>query len=87
MKTDMGKPKTQKAKAKRIIYIMLSILSLIGLCMWLLACLFACGQLYDTYDLWKYISDAPGAVAIIIGLLASFIGFSAAAIRVKAEGE
>jgi hypothetical protein len=55
--------------------------------MWLLACIFACGQLYDTYDLWKYISDAPGAVAIIIGLLASFIGFSAAAIRVKAEGE
>lgn len=55
--------------------------------MWLLACLVACGQLYDTYDLWKYISDAPGAVAIIIGLLASFIGFSAAAIRVKAEGE
>ena len=87
MKTDMGKPHIQKAKAKRIIYIMLAILSLIGLCIWLLACLFACGQLYDTYDLWEYISDAPGAVAIIIGLLASFIGFSAAAIRVKAEGE
>ena len=87
MMTDMGKPKTQKAKAKRIAYIVLSILSLAGLCMWLIACLFACGQLYDTYDLWEYISDAPGAVAIIIGLLASFIGFSAAAIRVKAEGE
>ena len=87
MMTDMGKPKTQKAKAKRITYIVLSVLSLAGLCMWLLACLFACGQLYDTYDLWKYISDAPGAVAIIIGLLASFIGFLAAAIRVKAEGE
>ena len=85
--TDMGKPKTQKAKAKRIIYIMLAILSLIGLCIWLLACLFACGQLYDTYDLWEYISDAPGAVAIIIGLLTSFIGFSAAAIRVKTEEE
>jgi hypothetical protein len=55
--------------------------------MWLLACLFACGQLYDTYDLWEYISGAPIAVAIIIGLLASFIGFLAAAIRVKAEGE
>jgi hypothetical protein len=55
--------------------------------MWLLACLFACGQLYDTYDLREYISDAPIAVAIIIGLLASFIGFLAAAIRVKAEGE
>ena len=87
MMTDMGKSKTQKAKAKRIIYIMLAIFSLIGLCIWLLACLFACGQLYDTYDLWEYISDAPGAVAIIIGLLASFIGFLAAAIRVKAEGE
>ena len=87
MKTDMGKPNIKKAKAKRIAYIVLSILSLAGLCMWLLACLFACGQLYDTYDLWKYISDALGAVAIIIGLLASFIGFSAAAIRVKAEGE
>ena len=87
MMTGMGKPKTQKAKAKRIIYIVLSILSLAGLCMWLLACLFACGQLYDTYDLWEYISDAPIAVAIIIGLLASFIGFLAAAICVKAEGE
>ena len=87
MMTDMGKPNIKKAKAKRIAYIVLSILSLAGLCMWLLACLFACGQLYDTYDLWKYISDAPGAVAIIIGLLASFIGFLAAAIRVKAEGE
>ena len=87
MMTDMGKSKTQKAKAKRIIYIMLAILSLAGLCMWLLACLFACGQLYDTYDLWEYISDAPIAVAIIIGLLASFIGFLAAAICVKAEGE
>ena len=87
MKTDIGKPNIKKAKAKRITYIMLSILSLAGLCFWLLACLFACGQLYDTYDLWEYISDAPGAVAIIIGLLASFIGFSAAAIRVKAEGK
>ena len=87
MKTDMGKPNIKKAKAKRIACIVLSILSLAGLCMWLLACLFACGQLYDTYDLWEYISDAPGAVAIIIGLLASFIGFSAAAIRVKTEGE
>ena len=87
MKTDIGKPKTRKAKAKRIAYIVLSILSLAGLCMWLLACLFACGQLYDTYDLWEYISDAPIAVAIIIGLLASFIGFLAAAISVKAAGE
>ena len=87
MKTDMGKPNIKKAKAKRIAYIVLSILSLAGLCMWLLACLFACGQLYDTYDLWEYISDAPGAVAIIIGLLASFIGFLAAAIRVKTEEE
>ena len=87
MKTDMGKPNIKKAKAKRIAYIVLSILSLAGLCMWLLACLFACGQLYDTYDLWEYISGAPIAVAIIIGLLASFIGFLAAAICVKAEGE
>ena len=71
MKTDMGKPKIQKAKAKRIIYIMLAILSLAGLCMWLLACLFACGQRYDTYDLWEYISDATIVVAIIRGLLAS----------------
>lgn len=86
-KTDMGKSNIHKAKAKRITYIMLSILSLAGLCMWLLACLFACGQLYDTYDLREYLSDAPIPVAIIIGLLASFIGFLIAAIRVKAEGE
>ncbi len=47
------------------------------------ACLFAAGQLYDTYDLWVYISDAPAAVLIIIGLFAAFAGFLIAAIRTK----
>jgi hypothetical protein len=81
------KESNNKEKAKRTPYKMLSLISLGCLAMWLFACLFACGQLYDTYDLWEYISDAPIAVAIIIGLLASFIGFLAAAICVKAEGE
>jgi hypothetical protein len=36
-------------------------------------------------DLWDYLSDAPIAVAIIIGLLAAFVGFLVAAIRTKPE--
>ena len=64
---------------------MLSLMSLFCLGMWLFACLFACGQLYDTYDIWVYFSDAPVAVAIIIGLLAAFICFIVAAIKTKPE--
>lgn len=72
-----------KARTKRIIFIVLSLISLICLAFWLLACLFAAGQLYDTYDLWGYMSDAPVAVMIIVGLFGAFVGFLVAAIRVR----
>ena len=72
-----------KTRAKRITFILLSLISLFCLVVWLFACLFAAGQLYDTYDLWVYISDAPAAVLIIIGLFAAFVGFLIAAIRTK----
>ena len=74
-----------KTRAKRITFIMLSLISLACLGMWLFACLFAVGQLYDTYDLLVYLSDAPIAVAIIIGLFAAFVGFLVAAIKTQPE--
>ena len=74
-----------KMHAKRITFIMLSLISLVCLVIWLFACLFAVGQLYDTYDLWVYLSDAPIAVAIIIALFAAFVGFLVAAIKTKPE--
>ena len=49
----------------------------------LFACLFACGQLYDTYDLRVYLSDASVAVLISLGLFGAFASFLVAAIRVK----
>lgn len=72
-----------KTHVKRITFILLSLISLFCLVVWLFACLFAAGQLYNTYDLWVYISDAPVAVLIIIGLFTAFAGFLIAAIRTK----
>ena len=48
-----------------------------------MACLFATGQLYDSYELWKYLADAPVAVLILAGLLAAAIASLVAAIRIK----
>lgn len=70
-------------RTKRAGYIILGILLLLGLGVWLIACLFACGQLYDTYDLWIYMSDAPIAVLIIVALFAGSVASFIAAIRVK----
>ena len=68
---------------KRISFIILGIVFLICLGIWLIACLFACGQLYDTYDLWVYIKEAPVAVLIIAVLFAGSIASFLAAIRAK----
>ena len=57
--------------------------SLFLLVVWLMACLFAVGQMYNTYDLWVYLDDAPVAVLSLIALFAAFIGFLVAAIRIK----
>ena len=72
-----------KARTKRSIFILLSLISLLLLAVWLTACLFAAGQLYDTYDLRTYLADAPAAVLILLVLFAAFTGFVIAAIRAK----
>lgn len=69
--------------SKRIKFILLGIALLISLGFWLIACLFACGQLYNTYDLWVYMSDAPVAVAIIIVLFVGAIASFVVAIRAR----
>ena len=73
----------KKNLKKRIGFIILGIVLLMCLGIWLIACLFACGQLYDTYDLWEYIKDAPVAVLIIAVLFAGSIASFLAAIRAK----
>ena len=73
----------KKNYKNRIGYVILGIVLLICLGIWLIACLFACGQLYDTYDLWVYIKDAPVAVLIIAVLFAGAIASFLAAIRAK----
>lgn len=76
-----------KKHLKRITFIILSLISLFCLILWLSACLFAVGQLNNTYDLWIYLSDAPIAVLIIIGLFTAFVGFLVAAIRIGDKTE
>ena len=76
-----------KMNSKRIGFILLGIALLISLGFWLIACLFACGQLYNTYDLWFYLSDAPVAVLIIIVLFAGSIASFVAAIRAKKKSD
>ena len=76
-----------KMNSKRIGFILLGIALLISLGFWRIACLFACGQLYNTYDLWIYIKDAPVAVLIIIVLFAGSIASFVAAIRAKNKSD
>lgn len=76
-----------KKHAKRVIFILLSLISLFCLIIWVFACLFAAGQLYNTYDLWVYFSDAPIAVLIIVVLFTAFVGFLVAAILTKDKKE
>ena len=72
-----------KTRTKRILLVLLSVFFLICLLIWLMACLFAVGQLYDTYNLWTYMSEAPGAVLIILVLLAGVIAPIVAAVKIK----
>ena len=76
-----------KMNSKRIGFILLGIALLRSLGFWLIACLFACGQLYNTYDQWIYIKDAPVAVLIIIVLFAGSIASFVAAIRAKNKSD
>ena len=72
-----------KLWAKKLLLILLALFFLLCFGVWLIACLFATGQLYDSYDLWKYLADAPVAVLILVGLLAAAIASLVAAIRIK----
>ena len=72
-----------KTKTKRILLILLSAFFLICLLIWLAACLFAAGQLYDTYNLWTYLTDAPAAVLIMLVLLAGTVLPVVAAVRIR----
>ena len=76
-----------KMNSKRIGFILLGIALLISLGFWLIACLFACGQLYNTYYLWVYIKDAPVAVLIIIALFAGSVASFVAAVRAKKKSD
>ncbi len=69
--------------AKRTLLIVLGIVMLLCMGFWLMACLFAVGQLYDTYNLWAYLKDAPVAVAILVGLFAAAIVFFVLTFKVK----
>jgi hypothetical protein len=62
-----------KTRGKRIALIVTAIFLLIFDSMWLMACLFAVGQLYNTYDLKVYLSEAPIAVVILIGLFVAAV--------------
>lgn len=72
-------------RAKKIMLILLSIFFMFALLVWLVACLAAAGQLYDTYDLWVYLKDAPVSVLIIVGLLAASVACMVAAFRTKKD--
>ena len=72
-----------KTRTKRVFFILLAIFFLFCLGIWLLACMFATGQLYNSYNIWIYMSDAPVAVLIIVALFAAFVASIVAAIRVK----
>ena len=72
-----------KLWVKKLLLILLAIFFLCCFGVWLIACLFATGQLYNSYELWKYLVDAPVAVLILVGLLAAAIASLVAAIRVK----
>ena len=72
-----------KTKTKRILLILLSAFFFLFLLIWLAACLFAAGQLYDTYNLWTYLTDAPVAVLIMLVLLAGTVLPVVAAVRIR----
>ena len=61
---------------KRWVRVVLTVLALflfIAAGTWFLACLFAAGQLYNSYDLWQFFWEAPLAALILAGLLGSSV--------------
>ena len=68
---------------KRIVLILLGILMLVGFLIWLMACLFAVGQLYDTYNLWIFLKEAPVAGLVLAALLGASCALFVLAFRVK----
>lgn len=83
----MEREAKMKTRGKRIALIVTAIFLLICDCMWLLACLFAVGQLYDTYDLMAYLGEAPVAAIILIGLFAAAVFCVVRAITLKGKDD
>ncbi len=66
---------------KTIILILLGLFMLLCAFVWFMACLFACGQLYNTYDLFTYFTDAPIAVGILLILVGAAVALFVVAFR------
>ena len=67
----------------RILLTVLALFLFIGAGTWLLACLFAAGQLYNSYNLWQFFWDAPLAALILVGLLGSSVALAVFLIKKK----
>lgn len=72
-------------KVKRVFLVIMGIFFLLCLGIWLMACLFAAGQLNDSYNLWDYFSDAPVSVLIVIGLGAASVASFVGAVRARSD--
>ena len=68
---------------KRILLILASIIVLLCDGMWFLACVFASGQLYDSYEMWKFFIHAPIATLILLVLLALSVFLFVLAVKRK----
>lgn len=73
----------KKYIVKKILLIVLGVFFLLSFGVWLMACLFAVGQLYDTYNLWAYLKEAPVAVLVLAGLLGAAAVMFVLAFKVK----
>jgi len=63
----------KSAIVKRVILLLLAVFFVLCMCVWIAACLFAAGQLNDSYNLWTYFSEAPVSVLIAACLLGAAI--------------
>ena len=57
----------------RVVLTLLALFLFMGAGTWLLVCLFAARQLYNSYNLWQFFYDAPMAAAIMVGFLGGSI--------------
>ena len=67
----------------RVLLTILAVFLFIAAGTWVLACLFAAGQLYNSYNLWQFFWNAPVASLILVGLLGSCIALVVFLIKKK----